>query len=121
MKIDANLVIRCNERGAFEVSLVPAGLPSGDPAPIVSLADPDALEKLLADLGLAEERIAQILRSPYVLQSQRVRVDRRAAERLGLLPTTGLRHTLGRLAQAVTEPGRLVRLMTRRPPGDDRP
>lgn len=111
MKIDANLVIRCNERGAFEVSLVPAGPPAGDPAPIVSLADPDALETLLTGLGLPEERIAQILRSPYVLQSQRVRVDRRAAERIGLLPTAGLRHTLDGL----------MRLVTRRAPGNDRP
>lgn len=111
MEIDANLVIRWQERGGFEVGLVPADPPGAAPGRIRRLADVDALDRLLTDLGLPPDRAAQILRSPYVLQSQRVRVDRRAAERLGLLPMTGLQQALGRLA----------RLVTRRPPGDDRP
>lgn len=106
MEIDANLVIRWQERGGFEVGLVPADPPGAAPGPIRRLTDADALETLLTDLGLPEDRTARILRSPYVLQSQRVRVERRAAERLGLLPTTGLRRALGLLARAVSRPRR---------------
>ena len=111
MGIDANLVIRWQERGGFEVGLVPADPHGAAPGPIRRLADPRALETLLSDLSLPADRIAQILRSPYVLQSQRVHVDRRAAERLGLLPTTGLRQALDGL----------MRLVTRRAPGGDGP
>lgn len=118
--IDGNLVIRWHERGAFEVSLVPVGPPPAAPVPIRRVADAEALRELLTDLGLGADRVAHILESPYVLQSQRVRVARGAAQRLGLIPTTRLRQALGLLAQAVTEPTRLARLIARRPPPEGR-
>ena len=110
VEIDGNLVIRWHERGVFEVTLVPVGPPPAAPMPIRRVANADALRGLLADLGLEENRVTHILGSPYVLQSQRVRVERRAAQRLGLLPTTRLRHALGLLA----------RLIERRPPSGAR-
>jgi len=112
--IDGNLVIRSHDRGAFDVSLVPTGRPAPAPLPVRRLRDAAALRQLLFGIGFDPSRVEQLLESPYVLQSIPVRVHQRAAARTGLVPPGPVRHLLGRLAQIVREPARLVRLVADR-------
>ena len=95
--IEGNLVIRWHEPDAFDVRFVPAR-PDAELSP-QSLRVPDAaaLERMLVTLGLPQERVIEVLRSPYVLHSLRIRVDARAARRAGLVPTP-LGRALGFLA-----------------------
>ena len=106
-QIEGNLVIRWHEPDAFDVQFVPAR-PGPELSP-QSLRVPDAaaLERMLITLGLPQERVIEVLRSPYVLHSLRIRVDARAARRAGLVPTP-LGRALGLL-------GRLFRSGRRAP------
>jgi hypothetical protein len=98
VQIEGNLVIRWQEPDAFDVRFVPAHPADGSPVESLRVRDPAALERLLHRVGLPQERIIDVLRSPYVLHSLRIRVDPRAARRAGLLETP-LRRLIGRLTR----------------------
>ncbi len=85
--IEGNLVIRWQEPDAFDVRFVPARPDAGLSPESLRVPDAAALERMLIALGLSQERVIEVLRSPYVLHSLRIRVDARAARRAGLVPT----------------------------------
>jgi hypothetical protein len=87
VRIEGNLIIRWQHPDAFDVRFVPAQPLDGRPAESLRVRDPAALERLLRRVGLPQERIIDVLRSPYVLHSLRIHVDPRAARRAGLLET----------------------------------
>jgi hypothetical protein len=95
--LEGHLIIRGHDDGAFEVRFVPANLASPAETPPVRLPDPPTLERALADLGLDRDRVVEVASSPYALHSLRVRIDRGAARRLGLV-TTPLSRVVGLLA-----------------------
>jgi hypothetical protein len=84
MDIEGNLIIRWHETNAFELRLVVTSPPNVLTAPR-RIPDSKALGQLLIELGLPRERVVEVLTSPYVLHSLRLRVDRRAARRTGLI------------------------------------
>ena len=84
MDIEGNLIIRWHETNAFELRLVVTNPPNVLTAPRL-IPDSKALGQLLIELGLPRERVVEVLTSPYVLHSLRLRVDRRAARRTGLI------------------------------------
>jgi hypothetical protein len=86
MHIEGNLVIRWHEPDAFELRFVPSN-PRDIATTRLRLPDADTLERLLNRLGLPRDRVVDVLASPYVLHSLRVRVDARAARRAGLIET----------------------------------
>jgi hypothetical protein len=98
VQIEGNLIIRWQEPDAFDVRFVPAQPADGGPAESLRVRNPAALERLLRRVGLPQERIIDVLRSPYVLHSLRIRVDPRAARRAGLLGTP-LRRLIARLTR----------------------
>jgi hypothetical protein len=102
-RIEGNLVIRWEEPDAFDVRFVPAQPGPGRAAQSLRVPDAAALERMLFTLGLPQERVIQVLRSPYVLHSLRLRVDARAARRAGLVDPPVMRAL-----------GALVRLLRRR-------
>jgi hypothetical protein len=97
VRLEGNLVIRWEAPDRFEVRFVPTN-PPNVPATRRWLPDAAALERLLSGLGLEQERIVAVLASPYVLHSLRVKLDPRAARRVGLVPTP-LRRALDALTQ----------------------
>lgn len=110
MELAGTLVIRWRERGGLDLSLVLAGTPTpAAPVPVRRLGDADELRDVLTELGLAPDRVARLVASPYALQSVPVHVDRRAAAREGLIAAGPVERALALLATAVTEPTRLVR------------
>ena len=98
MRIEGNLIIRWQEPDAFEVRFVPARPADGRPAESLRVRDPAGLERLLRRVGLSQERIIDVLRSPYVLHSLRIHVDPQAARRSGLLETP-FRRLIARLTR----------------------
>jgi hypothetical protein len=84
MDIEGNLIIRWHESNAFELRFVPTN-PPGILTAHRRLPDSRALGQLLIELGLPRERVVEVLTSPYVLHSLRLRVDRRVARRAGLI------------------------------------
>jgi hypothetical protein len=98
VQIEGNLIIRWQEPDAFDVRFVPARPAEGRPAESLRVRDPAALERLLRRVGLPQERIIDVLRSPYVLHSLRIRVDPRDARRAGLFETP-FRRLIGRLTR----------------------
>jgi hypothetical protein len=104
MQIEGNLVIRWQKPDAFELRFVPSN-PRDIATTQLRLPSADTLERLLNRLGLPRDRVVEVLASPYVLHSLRVRVDARAARRAGLLETP-----LRRLVAGV------ARWLGRRPP-----
>ncbi len=105
--IEGNLVIRWHEPDAFDVRFVPARPGPGLSPESLRVPDAAALERLLIGLGFPQERVIEVLRSPYVLHSLRIRVDARAARRAGLVPTP--------LGRALGVLGRLLRRGRRAP------
>jgi hypothetical protein len=104
--IEGNLIIRWHEQG-FDVRFVPARAPGAQGIPTIRVTDPAALELLLMRLGLEGERVAEVLRSPYVLHSLRLSLPAGVARRVGLLPTWG-RQALEALRGLVRGSARLV-------------
>lgn len=82
--IQGNLIIRWHESNAFELRFVPTNPPNLPTSPR-RLPDSRALGQLLLQLGLPRERVVEVLTSPYVLHSLRLRVERRVARRAGLI------------------------------------
>src|SRR5262245_16768737 len=84
MEIEGNLIIRWHESNAFELRFVPT-----DPPNVLTahrrVRDSRALGQLLIRLGIPRERVVDVLTSPYVLHSLRLRVDRGVARRNGLV------------------------------------
>ena len=97
-RIEGNLVIRWEDPDAFDVRFVPAQPRPGRAPESLRVPDAAALERMLFTLGLPQERVIAILRSPYVLHSLRLRVDARAARRAGLVDTR-IMGALGALAR----------------------
>jgi hypothetical protein len=98
VRIEGNLIIRWQEPDAFDVRFVPARPADGIYAESLRVRDPSALERLLRRVGLPQERIIDVLRSPYVLHSLRIHVDPQAARRAGLVETP-FRRLIGRLTR----------------------
>ena len=98
MQIEGNLVIKWQKPDAFDVRFVPARPAPGTPSESLRVPDAEALERMLIAVGLPQERIIDVLRSPYVLHSLRIRVDPRAARRAGLIETP-LRRLIGCLTR----------------------
>jgi hypothetical protein len=84
MDIEGNLIIRWHESNAFELRLVVTDPPNVLTAPR-RIPDSRALGQLLIRLGLPRERVVEVLTSPYVLHSLRLRLDRGVARRNGLV------------------------------------
>jgi hypothetical protein len=84
MEIEGNLIIRWHETNAFELRFVATNPPNVLTAPR-RIPDSRALGQLLIALGLPRERVVEVLTSPYVLHSLRLRVDRSVARRKGLI------------------------------------
>jgi hypothetical protein len=84
MEIDGNLVIRWEDRDAFEVRFVPTRAQEISTSR-VRIADAETLGRVLIRLGLPSDRVVSVLASPYVLHSLRIRVDGRAARQVGLI------------------------------------
>jgi hypothetical protein len=84
MEIEGNLIIRWHETNAFELRFVPT-----NPRDVLTsprrVPDSRALGQLLIALGLPRERVVEVLTSPYVLHSLRMRVDQSVARRNGLV------------------------------------
>jgi len=97
VEIEGNLVIRWHESEAFELRVVPTN-PRDVATARRRLPDADTLGRLLTQLGLDGERVREVLSSPYVLHSLRLRVDARAARRAGLLESP-TRRLVARLAR----------------------
>lgn len=106
VRIEGHLIIRWHEQG-FDLRFVPAHGASPDETTPLRLADPAALETLLTRVGLERDRVVEVLSSPYVLHSIRLRVDPRTARRMGLLPGPG-RRTLDLLGGVLRRPARLL-------------
>lgn len=106
MPIEGNLIIRWHEQG-FDVRFVPAHAGGNPSTPTLRFEDPAALEAVLMRVGVEEERVAEVLRSPYVLHSLRLQLVPGAARRVGLLATRG-RQALDALAGIVRGSARLV-------------
>lgn len=104
-QLEGNLVIRWHEPDAFDVRFVPASPTPGVTPDSLRVPDADALERMLLHLGFPQERVIEILRSPYVLHSLRIRVDVGAARRAGLIPTP-LGRAIGLLARLLRRPRR---------------
>ena len=85
--MEGHLIIRGHDDGAFDVRFVPANLASPMQTPMVGFPDTPSLEQALLELRLPRERVIEIVNSPYVLHSLRVRVDDSAARRVGLVAT----------------------------------
>jgi hypothetical protein len=84
MQIEGNLIIRWHETNAFELRFVPTN-PSNVLTSPRRVPDSRALGQLLIALGLPRERVVEVLTSPYVLHSLRMRVDQGVARRNGLV------------------------------------
>lgn len=112
VEIEGNLVIRWRESGGFDLSFVPLNPGQGVTTGVRRLRDVWALQRALTELGLDRDRVVDVVSSPYVLHSLRVRVARQAARRVGLLPTP-----IGRALAVLVELLRQsARRLARRPP-----
>jgi hypothetical protein len=85
VQLEGHLIIRGHDDGAFDVQFVPANLASSMQTPMVRFPDTPGLEQALIDLRLDRDRVIEIINSPYVLHSLRVRIDRGAARHYGLV------------------------------------
>jgi hypothetical protein len=85
VQLEGHLIIRGYDDGSFDVRFVPADLASPMQTPTVRFADGPTLEQALMDCGIDRDRVIELINSPYVLHSLRVRVDRAGARRHGIV------------------------------------
>ncbi|MGH7268501.1 MAG: hypothetical protein ACREMB_27090 [Candidatus Rokuibacteriota bacterium] len=113
VRIEGHLIIRWHEQG-FDLRFVPAHGTDTHETATLRLDDPAALESLLTRVGLERDRIVEVLSSPYVLHSIRLRMDPRTARRAGLVPGPG-RRALDLLGGVLRGPARLLARLRSRP------